>query len=164
MKKNNKRSLTTKLIVVLGVLVIAVLGLMLYGSINKQSVFNIFPEKLKNTNPTKVATLDSREENIGTVIYSAAKVIGDIKNINDKYITELELTDSVDGVTNIYAQDLLNRYPDLSVTKQVNSFSDATDNKSTILKCKGKSGSITITVWSKKNGKTAVKIEKDASF
>lgn len=164
--KNKGNSLIKRLLVILGILIVVVvsLGLWLYFS-GKMPTNQWIPTKLKNETPIVVSELkDDKEKALGTVIYSAAKIISDVHQIDRFNTITLQSPDSLNGVINIYSQDLLNRYPKYSVTKQEISKEGALNEKMIRLTCSGPNGKIVIDAWAIKNGLTSIYIMKDNSF
>lgn len=147
------------LVVVLVVLIVLALGLIIWNYFI--SDVNYATKTIKNTTPIKVAELSTdKEKTFGTIIYPgvAEESITITKNnLADK--ATFEVTDSLDGVINIYSQDLINRYPDATVTKKEIKKSDARDKKAVTISCITKTDKIYVTAWENTSGRTSVEIE-----
>ena len=161
MKKNNNPSTKRLLVVLIVLLFIAlILGIwQYYGGVK------FIPKTLKNTAPISVQTLEDKEKEMGTIFYPGTKSEEILVQRNNlaKKIT-FEVTDSTSGVINIYAQDLLNRYPEASVTQKEIKKESSLSKKATVLTCTRQAGRITVTAWPNANGLTSVEIEKENSF
>lgn len=161
--KNKGDSLTKWLLVILGILVIVV-AVLSFRQYFKDVGF--LSNTLKNETPIKVGELkDDNEKAIGTIIYPGVEneTVEILKNNLAQKVT-FEVTDSLDGVINIYAQDLLNRYANASVARKEIKKSEALNQKATVLTCSSQTGKITVTIWSNNKGLTSVEIEKENSF
>lgn len=146
------------------ILIVVILGgaaLTTYLVMNKKAVEK---EKKAARNINVQALSGTNEKMLGTIIYSGAKKQGDIKTENNTNIANLTSTDSVAGASNIYYQDLLNRYKTYDVTKKEISKNEALDKKATVIVCTGQSGKITITAWGDTKGMTQIQIVTSSDF
>lgn len=149
------------LLIILGVVIIAGIGIGIWALFQKAAVTkeqvtmrNINVQKLANENETK----------IGTIIYAGAKMLSEVKEENNNQKVNLETTDSIDGAFNIYYQDLLNRYKDYPVSKKTITKDDALDKKAKVIIVSGQTGKITVTAWPKTNGMTEIEIITSKDF
>lgn len=150
-----RKILLTILVVVLILTIITGIWAMIKHTVDKKVA-------LRNIN---VASLTGeKENNIKTIYYPGGKVISDTIKENNDYKMTIETTDSLEGATAIYYQDLLNRYKNYDVSKKSITKDDALDNKATVLVCSGETGKITMTLWPKANGMTEVNIVTSADF
>lgn len=166
MTKEGNFSSTKRLLIVLGVVLLlaVIVGIWLYFS---GRPISFWPTKttLTNENPVVVRELSSNEEkSIGTIIYAAATIASGPQESGSKNTVTLESPDSLEGVIGIYSQDLLNRYPNYTVTEKEIIKDDALGSKAIVLNCSGPKGNLTVTAWPAKNGLTSIEIEKDSSF
>lgn len=139
-----------RLLIVLGLLIVVVAGLAIWNFSGG------LPVQIKNTTPTTVGALQTDQEKaLGTIIYPGAKTLSG---------SFFEVPDSLDGVVGIYSQDLVNRYPNYSVTKRTIRQADALNKRAIVLTCSGPSGKITLKAWATKTGFTDFEIAKEGSF
>ena len=106
---------------------------------------------------------EDKEKDLGTILYPGAGIINDITKSNVAKMV-LETADSVDGVVNIYVQDLSNRYRGYKLTKEQISKSDALNKKAMLITLTGKTGRLKITVWPTAKGMSDIEIIKDSNF
>lgn len=117
---------------------------------------------LRNINVQTLAAGD--EQKIGTIIYAGAKIDGKLASDSKTQTVNLTTTDSLEGATNIYYQDVLNRYKNYNVTKRAVTKSDAINKTSNVITVTGQSGKITITVWGDNKGITHIQIVTSSDF
>lgn len=144
------------LLIVAGILVVAAIGLGIWLYYGGPSA------KIKNENPIKVAELSSEsEETLGTILYPGAKVISELSKTDGVAKATFETDNSLEGVINIYSQDLVNRYPNDSISRQNSRKKDTLNNTAITLTCSTKTAKITVTAWATKEGMTEFEITKE---
>lgn len=162
--KVKKNSITKWLLVILAVLAIIAITLGIWRFTYDSIKF--IPISIKNDTPVIVNELKSDQEKaVGTIIYFGidSTKIEVLKNdLASKVI--FNVTDSPQGVINIYSQDLLNRYPKSTATQKEIKKSDALNQKAILLTCSQGKGKITVMAWLSPNGLTSVQIEKENNF
>jgi len=151
-------------------ILLVILGLVIIGTaitgIYRYHPLGLGTEKLKNDNPIVVGDLTKDTEKIlGTIVYPGVNELNLIIDKSDTSdSTSFQVKDSPDGVANIYAQDLLNRYPTNEVSRYTANEEDSINGKATIISSASPKGKLTVTTWSSKNGLTSVRIEKSNTF
>lgn len=162
--RSQANSKTKLLLIILAILVIVAITMGIWQIF--YSGIKFVPVSIKNDSPVVVRPLASeKEQTIGTIIYPGVnrENITVLKNDLAQKVT-FDVQDSPDGVINIYAQDLLNRYGDIDVSRKEIQKSDAIGKKAIVLTGSRKTGKIIVTTWLNQNGLTGVTIEKDNSF
>jgi len=151
------------LLIVLGILVVVLIVVGFLTGWGKNITW--FGQEKKSEKINVQALSDPKEQKLGTILYPGAKMTsGDVKEENGVQKATFETTDTLDGAANIYYQDLTNRYPSYSVSKKESKKTDALNQKSIVLTCKGETGKIQITIWGDKNGLTQIEVATDKSF
>ena len=149
------------LLIILGIIVLAAIGVGIWSFSNKSSVLEE-QKVIRNINVRPLA--NDNEKKIGTVIYPGAKDDSKVETENQNQVVNLTTTDSVDGAFNIYYQDILNRYKTYEVTKKDITKNDALNQKARVIVCSGQTGTITITLWPTVDGLTQIKISTTQDF
>lgn len=147
--------------IILGVVVIAALGVGIWALANRVSVSKE-QKAIRNINVRSLA--DESEKAIGTIIYAGAKKDSEVKATDSDQTINLTTTDSVEGAFNIYYQDILNRYKTYDVTKKTIAKSEALNKEARVIVCSGQSGTITATIWGDTKGMTHVEIVTSKDF
>jgi hypothetical protein len=112
-----------------------------------------------NVNP-----LSDQEKDLGTIIYSSAKMKGEVTKTSSQASATFESPDTLNGVIRIYEQDLLSRYRNYDLRKDDIQKSDALKGQATKLTLEGKVGSITVTAWPTTDGTTDFTITRNLNF
>lgn len=150
------------LLIILGVVVLAGIGVGIWAFVTHRTTSDNEIPELRNINVQALASDD--EKKLGTIIYNGAKANGDVTTNDTKQIALLTTTDSLDGASNIYYQDLLNRYKSYGVTRKNITKDDALDKKAVEIVCTGQTGTITITLWGDTSGMTQIEIVTTKDF
>lgn len=147
--------------IILGIVVL--IGLItLIWYLAQRVAINKEQKEIRNINVSALA--NDNEKKLGTIIYGATKLLGEIKEENNNQKANLETTDSLDGAFNIYYQDVLNRYKDYSVSKKTITKSEALNKEAKVITVSGQTGTITITVWARTDGMTQIEIVTSKDF
>lgn len=150
------------LIVLIVVVVIGIgVGIWYLIRVKVQKFENIDTEKVTKINVAELK--EDKEKDLGTILYPGAGIISDIAKSNVVKMV-LETADSVDGVVNIYIQDLSNRYRGYKLTKEQIPKSDSLNKKAMLITLTGKTGTLKITIWPTTKGMTDFEIIKDSNF
>lgn len=150
------------LLIILAIVLIVLIAVAVWALVKRQVDKKKSEEALRNINVAALST--AKEKLLGTIYYPGGKIISDATQEGSNEKATFESTDSMDGASSIYYQDLLNRYKNYDVSKKTISKDDSADGKATVITCSGQKGKITITIWTKKDGLTQIEVVTSSDF